>query len=122
MDILVYSRRAVDAAGPHDVPHFIISITSVATDLATLHPNEQTLGLLRLGFPDYATPSEAYPESELFSRAQALQIWDLVARHREAAKRAVIHCEAGISRSAAVAAALRRVLGGDEREFFSGPY
>ncbi len=120
MEIYVYSRRGLEAAKPHEVPHFIISITSVSTDLATVHQNPHTLGLLRLAFPDYEEPSEAFPESELFSSDQASRIWGFVLQHRAAAQRAIVHCEAGISRSAAVAAALRHVLGGDETEFFSG--
>jgi predicted protein tyrosine phosphatase len=123
MEILVYSRRALEAAQPHDVPHIIISITSVATDRATLRLNEHTLGVLRLAFPDYDTPTLAFPESELFSEPQARSIWELVLAHRSSTKRIVVHCEAGISRSSAVAAALRHVLGGgDEAEFFSGRY
>jgi predicted protein tyrosine phosphatase len=123
MEILVYSRRAIEATPPHEVPHIIISITSVATDRATLRVNEHTLGVLRLAFPDYETPSLAFPEAELFSEPQARSIWDFVLEHRRSAERIVVHCEAGISRSSAVAAALRRVLGGgDEAEFFSGRY
>ncbi|HVH42669.1 MAG TPA: hypothetical protein VM925_10005 [Labilithrix sp.] len=37
-------------------------------------------------------------------------------------ERIVIHCDAGISRSAAVAAALSRALRGDDTEFFTGKY
>jgi len=122
VEIYVYSRRGLEAATPHEVPHIIISITSAPTDKATLPTNKETLAVLRLAFPDYDTPSEAFPESELFSRTQAMQIWETVLRHRRNAQRVIVHCEAGISRSSAVAAALSRVFVGNEKEFFTGKY
>jgi predicted protein tyrosine phosphatase len=122
MQIYVYSRLGLEAARPHEVPHVIISITSAPTDRARLPENEHTLAVLRLGFPDYDTPSLAFPDSELFSVAQARQIWATVVEHRAAAQRILVHCEAGISRSSAVAAAVARFLGEDEQEFLGGKY
>jgi predicted protein tyrosine phosphatase len=76
---------------------------------------------LRLHFPDADVASEQFPEGLLFAPEHAREIWDFVLRHRDV-ERVVIHCDAGISRSPAVAAALARVLNGDDVEFFAGRY
>jgi predicted protein tyrosine phosphatase len=122
MELFVYSRHAVEAVRPHEVPHAIVSITSGAADVARLRINDQCLGVLRLSFPDAEEPSEAFPEAALFSSEHARQIWDFVLRHRETVERIVVHCDAGISRSPAVAAAIARTLNGDDAEFFGGRY
>jgi predicted protein tyrosine phosphatase len=122
MEIFVYSRSALDAARPHEVPHVVISITSSPDDVARLRANQACCGVLRLSFPDADAPSERFSEGELFSRAHAVQIWAFVDQHRSHVERVLVHCDAGISRSSAVAAALARVLNGDDAEFFGGRY
>lgn len=122
MEIFVYSRQALEAARPHEVPHVIISITSSVDDVAHLRANETRRGVLRLSFPDAEASSDRFPEGELFSRAHAAQIWNFVDQHRSQIERVLVHCDAGVSRSAAVGAALARVLNGDDAEFFGGRY
>jgi len=121
MDLFVYSRRALEAVQPHEVPHVIISITSGPEDVARLRRNDQCQGVLRLWFPDADTASEEFPEAILFSPDHAREIWDFVLRHREV-DRIVVHCDAGVSRSPAVAAALARILKDDDAEYFAGRY
>lgn len=77
--------------------------------------------MLRLHFPDAETASEQFPEAALFAPRHARAIWDFVLGHREV-DRIVVHCDAGVSRSPAVAAALARVLEGDDAEYFAGRY
>jgi predicted protein tyrosine phosphatase len=122
MNIFVYSRQALDAAAPHEVPHVVISITSSADDVARLRSNPACLGVLRLAFPDVEVASELHPESTLFSTEHAEQLWTFVAEHRAAVERIIVHCDAGKSRSPAVAAALARVLDGDDASYFGGRY
>lgn len=122
MEFFVYSRRALEAVQPHEVPHVIISITSGVEDVARLRTNEHCRGILRLSFPDADVASDRFTDADLFSKHHARQVWDFVLRHRDAVKRVVVHCDAGISRSPAVAAALARALGGDDAEFFAGKY
>jgi predicted protein tyrosine phosphatase len=122
MEFFVYSRRGLEAARPHEVPHVIISITSAPDDVARLRANDQCRGVLRLSFPDADAPSVQFAEADLFSPSQAMQVWDFVLRHRGDIHRIVLHCDAGVSRSPAVAAAVARVLGGDGAEFLSGKY
>ena len=122
MDIYVYSRQALDAARPHDVPHLVISITSSPDDVASLRSHPARLGVLRLSFPDVELPSELYAEGVLFSREHATQVWAFVEEHRAKVERIIVHCDAGKSRSPAVAAALARVLDGDDASTFGGRY
>ena len=122
MDFFVYSRSALDAMAPHDLPHVIVSITSSPDDVASLRKNPTCRGVLRLSFPDAETGSDRYTEGQLFSRAQADALWAFVLEHRREIERIIVHCDAGVSRSSAVAAALSRVLNGDDAEFFAGRY
>jgi predicted protein tyrosine phosphatase len=122
MDIFVYSRQALDAAAPHEVPHVVISITSSPDDVARLRNNGARLGVLRLAFPDVEVASELHAEGTLFSREHAERLWAFVAEHRATVERIIVHCDAGKSRSPAVAAALARVLDGDDASYFGGRY
>jgi len=49
MEFFVYSRRAMEAVAPHELPHIVISITSGPEDVARLRSNERCKGVLRLG-------------------------------------------------------------------------
>jgi predicted protein tyrosine phosphatase len=120
MKIFVYSRSALEAVRPHEVPHVIISITSHPDDVARLRLNEMCSGVLRLSFPDAEVPSDLYGETSLFSREQATEIWTFTRQHVAEIERVIVHCDAGVSRSSAIAAALARVLNDDDSEFFGG--
>jgi predicted protein tyrosine phosphatase len=122
LPIYVYSRNAIEAVAPHEVPHVIISITSSPGDRARLRTNELCLGILRLAFADAEAPGPAIGEGALFSAHDAARVWDFLTRHVDRLERVVVHCDAGVSRSAAVAAAIALVQNGDDREFFCGRY
>jgi predicted protein tyrosine phosphatase len=91
-------------------------------DMARLRKNPMCLGVLRLSFPDAEVASELHAEAELFSREHAAATWSFVLQHRATIERVIVHCDAGVSRSPAVGAALGRVLNGDDAEFFAGRY
>jgi|SRR5580658_7258178 predicted protein tyrosine phosphatase len=117
MDFFVYSRKAIELVRPHEVPHVIISITSTRDDVAVLRANDHCRGILRLSFLDADESSEPMVGSELFSLDQARQIWTFVERHQGDVQRLLVHCDMGISRSPAVAAALALILNGNGDEF-----
>jgi predicted protein tyrosine phosphatase len=122
MDIYVYSRSAIEATRPHEVPHVIVSITSSPADVARLRTTDACRGVLRLSFLDADVPSDQHPEAELFSETQAASVWAFVMQHRGAIDRLVVHCDAGVSRSPAVAAAIAKALGVDDTDYFGGRY
>lgn len=117
MDFFVYSRGAFESLTPHDVPHVIISITTTIDDPARIPESEHTRGVLRLVFPDLDLPAPDAPK-DIFGLAHANAIWDFVEAHRDHVDRIILHCDAGISRSPGVAAALAKCLTGDDADYF----
>jgi predicted protein tyrosine phosphatase len=116
MEFYVYSRGAIERLSPHDVPHVVVSITTTAEDVAKIPSAPSCRGVLRLSFPDLDVPLSDGPP--LFCEEQAHAIWEFVLEHRPEVRRIVLHCDAGVSRSPAVAAAIARGLGLDDAEFF----
>jgi predicted protein tyrosine phosphatase len=123
MKFFVYSRHAIEAIEPHDVPHIIVSISTPPDDPANIKTNEHTLGLLRLWFFDLDQVVEGTEEKDefLFQAEQAEQILDLVATH-PTAEHFIVHCDAGLSRSPACAAAISKIMTGDDASFFRQYY
>ena len=64
----------------------------------------------RIRLPDTVEPGDIV----LMSRQQAEEIHAFIEKHRAEVETVVLHCEAGMSRSPAVAAALCRALGRDD--------
>jgi predicted protein tyrosine phosphatase len=122
-DFYVYSRPMVELIEPHEVPHLIVSISTPGDEGADIRTNEHTLKLLRLWFWDFDKVPPGHEEagwakdSECFQPSQAQQILDVVKQYPEA-ERLIVHCDAGYSRSPAVAAALSKILLGDDSMYF----
>lgn len=118
MDFFVRSRGEMEyLQNDVCVPHAIISITNPGSAPAKVKQNDCTLGLLRLEFDDTEEDPlanadmyrrkmyvQAFGKPKVFSRRQAQSISNFVEHLQPDA--VIVHCEAGISRSAAVAAAL----------------
>lgn len=119
MELFVYSRDALARVRPHEVPHVIISVTSGVEDVARFPVPSTCRAVLRLVFADLA-PSEvdASTRELLFTAAQAARIWSFVDEHRPHVERLLVHCDAGRSRSPAIAAAISTALGRDAASFF----
>ena len=118
MEFFVYSRPAIEKGPAHDVPHVVISITTTAGERARIPECAECRGILRLAFPDADSVVDGYSKSDLFAASHADQVWDFILGHRDAISRVVLHCDAGMSRSPGVAAALAKVLVGDDSVFF----
>src|SRR5580698_662975 len=106
-EILVRSRSGAETF-VSDVPWAAIQISGHGGTWPTLSPTRR-VGLLQMRFPDRALPDRETPTELLFSEAQAEAILDFVAAHAEQLEWLLVHCEAGASRSPAVAAALTRI-------------
>jgi len=130
-EIFVYSRPAVEAIEPHTEPHLVISINCPGEPPAKIRSNRAQLGRVNLFFWDLDklpesgtvryhgsdTEFSSILEKDLCQPTDAVKIVDLVEAHPEA-KQIVVHCTAGKSRSAAVAAALHKVLNGSDAPIF----
>lgn len=95
-----------------------ISITTDADDQARIR-RPRRVGLLRLAFADMTQPQ---PGFILFGDDHAHDILDFVTHTWRRIRTLMIHCHAGRSRSAAVAAAIARLKGSRTREFLEPPY
>lgn len=120
----VYSRDWVQVIAPQPVPHLIVSIKVPGDPFQVKLPvNEHTLKTLHLEFHDLGDEAMKHVdvrdqyEGQCFSRSQARQILAMVAAYPEA-EAFVVHCDAGLSRSPGVAAALSKILTGDDNYFF----
>lgn len=123
-EFIVYNRTTIENIVPHDVPHVIVSIRSPKDPKeARLPIGKHTLGVCRLTFHDMDDMHMAYPhikeqyEHQCFNRSHAREIVKLI-RSNPTAQRLLVHCDAGFSRSPAVAAALSKALTGDDKTFF----
>ena len=127
MNFRVMSRRQIEQSNPLLVPHVIISIRNPESPVPRVVQTKKTKGVLYMQFDDLHSPKLATIRAMgyvvLFNEEMADQIIDFVKKHEQEIEYIVCHCEMGVSRSAAVAAALAQFYNGDNREFFgSGIY
>jgi hypothetical protein len=102
-------------------PHAIISITTPEDPEAAIPENPRTQSLLRLVFDDldrWVDPKHLKRDPVLFSRKLARGILGYLERLPEEVEVLVCHCDAGISRSAAVGAAAAVFFGQSDIPFF----
>ena len=123
---LVLSRAAIETFTA-DTPYLVVSITDPEQPEATIPESPFLWATVRMKFHDIAKPSRiavqfATNSSDVYmTEADAERILSFVGEHLAEVKLTVCHCEQGISRSAAIAAALSRILQ-DEDEFFFRHY
>lgn len=104
--------------------HIIISITDPDSQPAKITTYESCKGILRLTFWDIIDterlkndPEAQLKYAKIFTVEDAKQIGAFVKRHMDK-KLILVHCEAGISRSAGVAAALSKFINNDDEYYF----
>lgn len=119
MEFIIHTRKRIESTPPPAVPHVVISITTSPHDEARIPETPAFRGILRLAFFDSDLPPEEEGPEGLFAAADARRIWDFVLAHRAQVACVVLHCNAGLSRSPGVAAALARALDGEDAEFFA---
>jgi predicted protein tyrosine phosphatase len=128
MEILVYSLdRVKKIINSIDKPFILISILSPGEENEIEINNKNFKELVSLRFHDldkkldieyYRDLSGGEKSFVYFSDNDAKKIIDLVKRNLEKINLIVVHCEAGISRSAGVAAALSKIINNDDTFFF----
>lgn len=99
----------------------VISILS--NEEADLSEDDNRIGLLRLKFHDIDAFSYSnlkdHPNIKIFSKKQAIEILNFYDCYKDKVDYFVVHCEAGISRSAGVAAALCYIKCGRDDYYFT---
>lgn len=125
MRLLVKDRQgAVEGNGVCD-PHIVISIFTPGDDPPKVCRNKNTKQVVQFSFDDldeYPGPATqlALGLPVLFGDEEAREIVDRVEFWRQKGVDFVVcHCDAGISRSAGVAAALSKHYNGTDFEFFN---
>ena len=126
MNIEVYSFTAIQerAQEPFPANTALISIGDVGAQPAfLLHSPDH---ILRLEFNDISldwldSENGGKYACRLFAIDQARQIADFVARHWDESGLLICQCQGGVSRSAAVAAAIRQHYCGDGMGYFVNP-
>ena len=94
----------------------IISISDITAEPNRFHDNSHIKGICRLFFDD-VEGHDAY----CMTRADAEKIIQFVNTHINNVDEIIVHCFAGISRSAGVCAALMLILTGNDMEIFNNP-
>lgn len=95
-------------------PRIVISITDPSSPEANIKDMKNIVDVLRLQFHDFDRPVSGYIQ---FDDTHANQIVDFIKKHKDFPD-LIVHCEAGISRSAAVAAAISKYVNGNDLYFF----
>ena len=99
-----------------DRPHLVIAISDPTGKIHQLKDNPHCLGQLQLYFWDLDKKLPSIPEG-YFTQDMAKQILNFVAAYKDS-QCVYVACEAGISRSAGVAAALAKIYTGHDKYYF----
>ena len=99
-------------------PHLVISITDPQSPEAGLAESDQRIAVIRLQFHDTGDYGQPLRDRIVMSNEDAEKILDFCREHQHVPL-IVCQCEAGMSRSAGIAAALSRIFQDDDRFFFA---
>ena len=119
-DFLVVDRFAIERGTGTDRPCALISVHATSTTPPRLPEAGNLVESLQLAFDDIEPMPEGLmlPGARLMTDEQARAIARFAARHAGRVEVFICQCDAGVSRSAAIAAALCEAFGGDPARFF----
>lgn len=122
MIVTVHSRQQFESLKAPDVPHVVVSINNPELDLpAKFDSNNMTLGRVNLYFWDLdeVPPGVEDPDNwKLFLREEADAVVDMLRKQGDC-RHVIVHCSAGKSRSAGMAAAIMKCLNDDDTLIFN---
>lgn len=113
MKVDVYSRQRVIELGPNEGACLISISTPVGESIASRRYSKQVPldgwhAVLELQFHDVTSVVPTFPDLILFDEEMAKELLGFIKQHQ--GKPFVVHCDAGVSRSAAVGSFLRDFL------------
>ena len=116
MNIKVLNREAFEKF-KSDEPFIAISITDPNSEKVKI--KNKPIDILFLQFYDLDKDTGQFPYSKfIFNTNQAEQILNFVEEYKDKVNLIVVHCEAGISRSAGVAGSLSLIYNGTDEYYF----
>ena len=122
MRFLVYDRLELETGKALGDPHVVISVHDPDLPPAEGRTGRRCRSTLTLSFhdiePQYLPPGAEDDGWQLMTAEDAERIARFVAAHQKSVSLIVCQCEAGMCRSPAIAAAVARALGQDDRRFF----
>ena len=115
MKFKVFSRDEIKGYSLKE-DHVVISICAPEDTPAELAKIDSRLDTLHLFFHDFDRKIKGY---KLFSIKDVRKIIDFVEKYKNKVKCIVVQCDAGISRSPAIAAALSKAMACGDNHFFT---
>lgn len=114
-NIEIRSRSAAQYFSPENDVWAAISVATYDGDWPKLSACKR-LGLLQIFFPDisFKIKDNSMKYNKLFDEEMAQRIFDFVDGIKDKIDTMLIHCEAGVSRSPAIAAAIDRIYFGEK--------
>jgi predicted protein tyrosine phosphatase len=120
MKFIVAGREEIEQGFVVRTEYVVISIADPGKRRPRIRKPCGFRDVLFLQFHDAMPDDGVEPTEEivLMTTDHAAAIWEFVNRYRDTVGTIVVHCEQGMSRSPAVAAAISTVLGEPEKRFF----
>ena len=122
IDIRILNRKEAKKFSyeSHDFKSAIISITDTDKADVIFEKNEANgiKAVLRLKFDDV---ERDYKNEHCITKEDAENIVKFVNKNKNKVDKFIVHCEAGVSRSAGVGAAIMKALNGDDWDIFKNP-
>ena len=94
----------------------IISITDFGSNPNQFAENPHIKNVIKLQFDDVD-----FNDNNCITKTDGKKIIDFVNRYVNKVDKIIVHCEAGVSRSAGVCAALMHIINGDDSPIFNNP-
>ena len=122
IDIRILNRKEAKkfSCESHDFKTAIISITDTDKADVIFEKNEinRIRAILKLKFDDVERDSK---DLHCITKEDAESIVKFVNKNKNKVDKFIVHCEAGVSRSAGVGAAIMKALNGDDWVVFNNP-
>lgn len=118
MKIIVLNRKETEKISEDGKSLFVISITDPEKPLAKINVSEERI--LRLQFYDTEWKVPLLDGEFIYpmSKEDAIKIVNFINKNIQNIETLIVHCEAGISRSAGIGAAISNFFNKDDKEYF----